>query len=59
MVRIARASGLVKLGTIAIDGSKVNANASKHKAMSYGRMKEEERRLRREIKTITARARGG
>lgn len=40
---------LVKLGHVAIDGSKLRANASKHKAMSYGRMKDEEERLRKEV----------
>jgi hypothetical protein len=40
------------MGTLAIDGTKVKANASKHKAMSYGRMKEEEQRLRKEIKAL-------
>ena len=45
VVRIATASGLTKMGTLAVDGTKVKANASKHKAMSYGRMKEEEQRL--------------
>ena len=34
-------SGLVKLGTVAIDGTKLKANASRHKAMSYERMKRE------------------
>jgi IS5 family transposase len=58
VVRIAQEAGLVKLGTLAIDGSKLKANASKHKAMSYGRMKEEERKLREEIRRITDRARG-
>ena len=53
VVRIARAAGLVEMGTLAIDGSKLKANASKHKAMSYGRMEEEEARLRREIEQIT------
>ena len=56
MVRIARAAGLVAMGTLAIDGSKLKANASKHKAMSYGRMQEEDARLRREIEQITQRA---
>lgn len=58
VVQIAQASGLVKLGTLAIDGSKVRANASKHKAMSYERMKKEEEKLRREIAALTARAQG-
>ena len=57
MVRIAQASGMVKLGTLAVDGTKLKANASKHKAMSYGRMKEEEQKLREEIKKITDLAR--
>ena len=56
VVRIAHAAGLVAMGTVAIDGSKVKANASKHKAMSYGRMKAEDDRLRREIERITQRA---
>jgi hypothetical protein len=56
VVQLAREVGLVKLGTVAIDGSKVKANASKHKAMSYGRMKEEEKRLRKEIRELLARA---
>ena len=54
---IAREVGLVKLGTVAIDGSKVKANASRHKAMSYDRMQKEEKRLRDEIRNLTRRAR--
>ena len=49
VVQLAQEIGLLKLGTLALDGSKVKANASKHKAMSYGRMKEKEGRLREEI----------
>jgi transposase len=49
VVQIARAAGLVSLGTLAVDGTKVRANASKHKAMSYQRMQQEERRLKEEI----------
>ena len=49
VVQIARVAGLVSLGTLAVDGTKVRANASKHKAMSYKRLKQEERRLREEI----------
>ena len=41
VLQIAGMSGLVKLGNIAIDGSKFKANASRHKAMSYGYMKKE------------------
>ena len=58
VVRIARAAGLVTMGTLAIDGSRVKANASKHKAMSYGRMQAADAQLAREIAAITARARG-
>jgi transposase len=52
VVKIAQQAGLVDLGTLAIDGSRVKANASKHKAMSYGRMKSEDSRLQNEIKKI-------
>jgi hypothetical protein len=41
--------GMVNLGHVALDGTKLKANTSKHKAMSYGRMKQEEQRLEREI----------
>lgn len=56
VVQMAREAGLVKLGTVAIDGTKVRANASKRKAMTYGRMKSEEKRLRKEIRALTKRA---
>lgn len=56
VVKIAREAGAVKLGTLAIDGTKVKANASKRKAMSYGRMLEQERRLEAEIAALTAEA---
>src|SRR5213594_939280 len=49
---ICRESGLVKLGRVAVDGTKIKANASKHKAMSYGRMTEKEAELRRQIKEM-------
>ncbi len=57
VLQIAGEVGMVKLGTVAIDGSKVKANASKHKSMSYDRMQKEEKRLREEIRTLTRRAR--
>ena len=50
VLELCRAAGLVKLGHVAIDGTKVRANASKHKAMSYGRMKREEARQREKIR---------
>jgi len=56
VVRIAKASGLIKLGRIAIDGTKVKANASRHKAMSYDRMKLEEKRLEKEIADLVKQA---
>jgi len=56
VVQIAREAGVVHLGTLAIDGTKVQANASKHKAMSYGRMRDEETRIRAQIAALTAQA---
>jgi transposase len=56
VVQIAREAGVVRLGTLAVDGSKVKANASKRKAMSYGRMLEQERCLREQVAELTARA---
>ena len=51
-VRVCATAGLVKLGRIAIDGTKLRANASRHKAMSYGRMVEQERQLQAEIAAL-------
>src|SRR5207249_10924040 len=45
VLRLCARAGLVRLGHVALDGTKVKANASKHKAMSYGRMKQAEVRL--------------
>jgi|GEM_PF-4011344 len=56
IVRLAKRSGLLKLGTLALDGTKVKANASKHKAMSYQRMQEDEVRLVAEIAELIERA---
>lgn len=56
VVHLARELGLVELETLAIDGSKLRANASKRKAMSYGRMLREEQRLRTEIDALLAQA---
>ena len=56
VVRLAREMGLVKLGTIAVDGTKVKANASRHKAMSYERMLQSERELKAQIDALLARA---
>jgi transposase len=57
VARLAKELGLVKLGMVALDGTKVKAHASKHKAMSYGRMKEQEQKLTQEIEALLERAR--
>ena len=49
-------AGLVKLGHVSIDGTKIKANASKHKAMSYARMGETEQRLKAEIEALLKQA---
>jgi transposase len=56
VLEMALESGAVKLGRVSLDGTKVKANASKHKAMSYGRMKEKRRQLREEVKQLLAQA---
>lgn len=49
VLKLCQAAGLVKLGHVALDGTKLKANASKHKAMSYGRMKQAEPKLASEV----------
>jgi transposase/IS5 family transposase len=56
VVRLAREMGLVKLGTIAVDGTKIKANASRHKAMSYGRMQTTEMELKAQIAALVQKA---
>ena len=56
VVRLAREIGLVKLGTIAVDGTKIKANASRHKAMSYGRMQSAELELKAQIAALVQKA---
>lgn len=56
VVRLAREMGLVKLGTIAVDGTKVKANASRHKAMSYARMQTAEAELKAQITALVKKA---
>src|ERR1700693_4642134 len=56
VLRMALEAGAMQLGRVALDGSKIQANASKHKAMSYGRMKERERQLRAEVRELLAQA---
>ncbi|WP_017878968.1 IS1182 family transposase [Janthinobacterium sp. CG3] len=57
VVKMAKECGLVKLGTIGVDGTKIKANASRHKAMSYDRMQKAERELKDQIDALLARAR--
>jgi transposase len=56
VLKLCALAGLAKVGTIALDGTKIKANASRHKAMSYDRMPAEEARLKQEIATILAEA---
>jgi transposase len=56
VLKLCRQVGLVKLGHVALDGTKIKANASKHKAMSYGRMKEAEPKLAAEVQRWLAQA---
>ena len=56
VLRLAKAAGLIKLGNIAMDGTKLQGNASRHKAMSYGYMNKEEQRLRAEIDALLQQA---
>ena len=55
-LRLCRQAGLVKLGRVAIDGTKIKANASKHKAMSYGRMRTQEAALEQEVRSLLRQA---
>ena len=56
VLRIALEAGALQLGRVALDGTKMKANASKHKAMSYGRMKQAEQQLEAEVKKMLAEA---
>src|SRR3954452_11858762 len=56
VLKLCALAGLAKVGTIALDGTKVKANASRHKAMSYDRMAKDEARLKEEIAKILAEA---
>jgi transposase len=56
VLRVASAMGVPRLGRVALDGTKVKANASKHKAMSYQRMGEKQRQLRAEVQQLLAEA---
>ena len=56
VLRLCQKAGLVSLGTVALDGTKVKANASKHKAMSHERMQKSERQLEAEMRALLRKA---
>ena len=56
VLEMALEAGAMKLGRVSLDGTKIKANASKHKAMSYGRMKEKQQQLKEEVKQLLAQA---
>ena len=56
VLKLCAEAGLVKLGRVAVDGTKMKANASKHKAMSYARMSEREAALQQQVEELLARA---
>jgi len=56
VLALCREAGLLKIGRLALDGTKVKANASRHKAMSYDRMTAEEERLQKEIDALLEKA---
>jgi len=56
VLKMALELGAMKLGRVELEGSKVKANASKHKAMSYGRMVEQEKAIRQQVKEMLAQA---
>lgn len=56
ILRLCQEAGLVRLGHVSLDGTKIRANASKHKAMSYGRMKKTKEELEKEIEELLQKA---
>jgi len=52
VLKLARAMGMLKLGTVALDGTKVHANASRHSALSYGHARKIEKRLKKEVQQL-------
>jgi transposase len=54
VLQLARAMGMLKLGTVALDGTKVHANASRHSALSYGHAKKIEKQLKKEVRQLLA-----
>jgi len=56
VLRLARELGAPRVGRVALDSSKIKANASKHKAMSYDRMRDKQQQLRKEVAQLLAQA---
>ena len=56
VLHLARELGAPRIGRVALDSTKIKANASKHKAMSYGRMRDKQRQLREEVNALLAQA---
>ena len=56
VLQLCHQAGLVRLGHVSLDGTKVKANASKHKAMSYSRMKVRERELEKKVEELLKKA---
>src|ERR1700680_996218 len=56
VLQMALEAGAMKLGRVSLDGTKIKANASKHKAMSYGRMNEKQQQLKEEVKQLLEQA---
>ena len=52
VLKVARTMGMLKMGTVALDGTKVHANASRHSALSYGHAGKLEKRLRKEVQEL-------
>ena len=52
VLKLARTMGMLKLGTVALDGTKVHANASRHSALSYGHAKKIEKQLKKEVQQL-------
>ena len=54
VLKVARTMGMLKMGTVALDGTKVHANASRHSALSYGHAEKIEKRLKKEVQQLLA-----
>jgi transposase len=52
VLKLARTMGMLKMGTVALDGTKIHANASRHSALSYGHAKKIEKQLKKEVQQL-------